>query len=187
VLSSMSWVLMVTVVGGMLMTTGGGGGKKGTAGNWMTTGGGGAIVTLCSTPTVVASLLATVTVRLAPTLTDSLLPIDDARLLPTGSVRQLSVKVFQSFWACRNTSSRPLRSSNRSSLKPPPSGELSDLMVLLVFSAGSGYGGRLLPVYRRPTTTGRSGSPSRKSTNTSWPILGMNIAPQPLPAHSWLT
>ncbi len=35
--------------------------------------------------------------------------------------------------------------------------------------------------------TGWSGSPSSKATRTSWPIRGMKIEPQPLPAWLWVT
>ena len=44
------------------------------------------------------------------------------------------------------------------------------------------YGGALSPLYTRPVMMGRSGSPSKNSTMTSWPMRGVIIDPQPLPA-----
>src|SRR5262245_21144092 len=83
--------------------------------------------------------------------------------------------------------SSPALSSKRSSLKPlPPLLELL-FSVDLVFSSGSVYGGMASPLYSTPVTTGRSGSPSRKSTITSWPTRGRNIVPQFFPAHCCAT
>src|ERR1700733_14379728 len=44
-------------------------------------------------------------------------------------------------------------------------------------------GGLFSALCTLPMMIGWSGSPSRKSTITSWPILGVETDPQPLPAH----
>src|SRR3954452_14511915 len=81
-----------------------------------------------------------------------------------------------------NTSSDPALSSNRISLKPAlPLDELL-LMVLFVCSSGSVYGTVCSALYTEPVINGRSGSPSRKLTTTSWPMRGMNTLPHCLPA-----
>jgi hypothetical protein len=69
---------------------------------------------------------------------------------------------------------------------------LFDLMPDSVLLAGSApaplkAGVAWLPLYSTPTITGRSISPSIKSTSTSWPMRGMNWWPQPAPALGMAT
>ncbi len=52
---------------------------------------------------------------------------------------------------------------------------------------GQIIGRHVVAVIHAPTMIGRSGSPSRKSTITSWPMRGMWIPPHRLPAQFWVT
>src|SRR5262245_66538935 len=83
--------------------------------------------------------------------------------------------------------SLPLVSSIDISLYPPPPLVLLDFKPLTTPPAGRPYGGICSALYTRPVMMGWSGSPSRKSTITSWPMRGIDTAPQPLPAHGWDT
>src|SRR5580698_6255388 len=143
--------------------------------------------------TVRLSFWLTVHWRLLPMLPCSFCPTLSVRLLPmvtvssccTFRVWSCSTTIFRSFSACRKISSLPILSSNRSSLKlaVPPPFELRLKNPLCVELSGSVYGTPCCSLYTRPTTKGLSGSPSRKSTTTSCPIRGIQIAPQFFPAQ----
>ena len=55
--------------------------------------------------------------------------------------------------------------------------------MLVYWCCGSCRGGMLSALYTRPVMIGLSGSPSRNSTITSWPMCGKNMPPQFLPAQ----
>src|SRR5450756_139546 len=88
-----------------------------------------------------------------------------------------------SFWACVAINSLPLVSSMEYSLYPPPPLVLLDLIPLMFCEPGRAHGGICSALYTRPVMMGRSGSPSRKSTMTSWPMRGFQTPPHCLPAH----
>src|ERR1019366_9725819 len=68
------------------------------------------------------------------------------------------------------------------SLCPAPPGDDRLLMEPEAFSPGSAQGGVFAALYRRPTARGRSGSPSRKATDSSQPSRGRTIVP---PIMAW--
>lgn len=95
-----------------------------------------------SSPSVTVTLRSFVIEKLWFPLTEKLWFPPTEKLWSTPTLRVLfrSTTSLRSRCACRNTSSPPLRSSKRSSLNPAPPGDESDLIVLFVFSSGSGYG-----------------------------------------------
>src|SRR5262245_3723813 len=109
-------------------------------------------------------------------------PMARVSLLPTLSVALFPAETDASLDAFMNISSWPALSSIRISLLDPPPGVVAVWIDMRVLCSGSAYGGGILPLYRRPKTKGRSGSPSVKLRYTSQPTRGVSMLP---PSGSW--
>jgi len=90
----------------------------------------------------------------------------------------LSTVVTMSRWARMLSSSPPAVSCMVISFQPAP-------LTVLDFRplTSRPNGGMFSSLKTRPVMIGRSGSPSRKSTTTSWPTRGGDTPPMSAPAH----
>src|SRR5262249_27735074 len=133
---------------------------------------------------VIVSLFPTVSVRSFLMWVVSLLSTVFFRSRPIQCVSSFLPWMSWFFWAWIQICSLPAESSSRMAFAPPPPGELLENRPDWVLAPGRPHGGIWSALYTLPTTIGWSASPSRKLTITSWPIRGMLIPPNPLPAES---